>query len=275
MEKIECLQCGKQIEKKNYNQKFCSIKCKIAFYGTRHKYTIECKQCRKKFHPHRKTQLFCSRECAVKGRKGKTKRQTVKYNTQCAECGKPLYRKQSYLNKTKVICCSKTCFANSQRKRYKGSENPNFQNVPLKRCEGCGKLFKSYSKTRRYCGPSCGHSKAASEAIANLTRGYQAEIWCRNKLQEQGYHATLSAGSKGEYDVIAISQDEILLIQVKRTKSRQPGRIFPKPALIKLVNAKAPNHKIIHKQMWTWVDNIGWKIKEVENGKPLADSTDA
>lgn len=262
-----CAECGDEFEAPVIRRKYCSIKCKGRYlykknHG-RHNYLIVCKGCKKEFKPFRRNQSFCSRDCGVKGRSGPLRRQKEKYNTQCAECGKPLYKRKSYLEQTKVVCCSIVCRSNNIRKRYKGKNNPNYRNIPLKRCEGCGRPFRSYNKTRRYCTHSCSHSLAASEAIANAHKGYQAEIWCRDELQKQGYHSTLSARSRGEYDVIAISDREILLVQVKRTKANTASRIFPKAALRQLSAAITPNSEIIRKQMWTWQDDTGWHIKEV------------
>lgn len=260
--KFECILCKKETEKRNYNQRFCSIKCKTAFYGTRHKYKIECEYCKKEFNPHRKTQKFCSRQCAVRGRIGKLQRSAHGTNAICGYCGKPIYVQPKRLKAKKVFCDYK-CAGAYKRTILWGANNPNYKAIPLKICFGCDKEFKSYDKNRRYCSSLCSQKFSANEAIANLKRGLEAEIECCKYLKKKGYHVSRSAGSKGEYDVIAISEKEILLIQVKCTKSKQLSRIFPKKAIEKLILAKCPKLSIIKKQLWSLVENIGWKIKEI------------
>lgn len=258
-----CLQCEVEFEEKNYNQKFCSIKCKTKHHGTRHKYVKICEYCGNEFHPHRKTQVFCCRDCSVRGRSGPTKRSSPDTNAQCAYCGRRIYVQPKRLKNQFVYCDSK-CMGAHRRIISNGEDNPNFQNVPLKVCEGCGKEFKSYNSTRRYCSALCSYGASKNEAIANQKRGLEAEKMCAKELKRKGYSSFLSAGSRGDFDVIGISEEEMLLIQVKRTKSMQPGRIFPKKAIEKLKNAKYPAGKIVKKQMWTWVDmKEEWHIKGV------------
>ena len=98
--------------------------------------------------------------------------------------------------------------------------------------------------------------------MANLKRGADAERKCCQDLKAKGYLATRSAASKGIYDVIGISNEEILLIQVKRTKVKA-RRLFPK-VVKQLKEALAPTAKCIRKQLWCWVDKDGWYIKDIE-----------
>lgn len=258
---MECLKCGKVFESKVSHQKFCSITCKSSYYGTRHKYEVECQFCHKKFQPHRRGQKFCGRWCSVRGRSGSTARRS-ELNAQCASCGKQIYVVPKRL-KNQFNYCNSQCMGDHRRVILNGSDNPNFKNIPNKKCVGCGKEFKSYSSSRRYCSNMCAKGAASNEALANLRRGLEAEKWCCEELVKAGFQAFRSAASKGQYDVIGISTDLILLIQVKRTKSRQPARIFPKKAIESLIASKSPINGNVSKEIWCWVDNIGWKKREV------------
>jgi Holliday junction resolvase len=90
-----------------------------------------------------------------------------------------------------------------------------------------------------------------------------AEKACARELRAKGYQATLSAGSRGHYDVIAINAEEILLIQVKATRALV-RRAEPR-VLRKLQRAPAPPAINIRKQLWALVDGHGWVITEVQH----------
>ena len=84
---------------------------------------------------------------------------------------------------------------------------------------------------------------------------------CVHELVGRGYHVSRSAASRGAYDVIAIGEKDILLIQVKRTKSSL--RKAQSKDIEDLRKAKAPVDSIVKKQLWCWVDRKGWHITNV------------
>ena len=259
-----CKECNKEFIPKTYNQIFCSRACKSKFHGFKHKYQNVCELCGKKYNPNRRDQKYCSRYCAVRGRKGKTKRNIEeKYNTQCDECGKPFYINPYRFKKSKHHFCSYACSGNNKRQIYSGRNNPNYQNISPKICKGCGKAFFAYNKRRQYCSIECSYLYSYSITAINLKKGLEAELWCQRELESQNYSVTRSKASRGNYDIIAISKKDILLIQVKRTIDKKESRIFMKKDIEKIKNALAPNSLLIKKQIWTWIDGNGWRIMEI------------
>jgi Holliday junction resolvase len=98
--------------------------------------------------------------------------------------------------------------------------------------------------------------------MANVRRGHDTERRCANELREKGYHVIRSAASKGAFDLIAISAENILLIQCKRTKAFA-RRTQPKD-IRSLAAADCPIAGNVKKQLWCWVDRKGWFITDVE-----------
>jgi Holliday junction resolvase len=82
-----------------------------------------------------------------------------------------------------------------------------------------------------------------------------------SELEANGYHVSRSAASKGKFDVIAVNDTEVLFVQVKRTKSSY--RVAQKKDLKKLRAVVVPNSPIIKKQLWCWLDHVGWKVTTV------------
>lgn len=97
--------------------------------------------------------------------------------------------------------------------------------------------------------------------MTNQRRGYATENAAVNALRKLGYQAFRSSRSLGAYDIIAISDAEILLIQCKRTK--EWSRRAPPKYLEKLRLATAPANACVRKQLWCWVDRHGWHITDV------------
>jgi len=52
--------------------------------------------------------------------------------------------------------------------------------------------------------------------LSQYRRGYRIERIARKNLEDQGYYVIRSAGSKGLFDLIAINQREVKLIQIKK-----------------------------------------------------------
>ena len=99
--------------------------------------------------------------------------------------------------------------------------------------------------------------------MTNTSRGHDTERRCVLELESMGYMAIRSAASKKMWDVIAISNERVLLIQCKRTKKDIPSLHAPPKVLAEMQAAPAPNSGIVFKQLWTWVDRRGWVITGV------------
>lgn len=75
--KPKCLYCGQELQNEYeiLNKKFCSLKCKNAWWTKNsdkcNRTFIEhtCKFCGKKFSTRKKTSMFCSRKCYADARK--------------------------------------------------------------------------------------------------------------------------------------------------------------------------------------------------------------
>lgn len=225
----------------------------------RQKVVRTCPTCTKRFHPFRAQHRFCSFVCGLRGRKGKTKKNRVA--KPCAMCGSLVERKAFLVAKSNRFFCCRKCKDQFQRRQYAGKDNPNYKNAGARICIGCGKTFKSYNKERKFCGTGCANNKNHSHVLACVKMGLLTEKRCCEILRRKGYHCTLSSASRGAYDVVAISAKEILLIQVKFTISKY--RIFQPKAIRALRSASCPLSPIIKKQLWTFLDGTGWKVKTI------------
>lgn len=59
--------------------------------------------------------------------------------------------------------------------------------------------------------------------MTRYRRGRQAEYWYRDELLAQGYHTVVrAAASKGKWDLVAIGEQHIKLVAVKRTQHKRP-----------------------------------------------------
>lgn len=94
--------------------------------------------------------------------------------------------------------------------------------------------------------------------MSNQRRGYEAERKCVNALRDKGYIVFRSAASKGPFDVIAVKPNDILFVQVKRTKN--PSVKHSPETLREMAKAVVPAAKWIRKELWCWVERQGWVI---------------
>lgn len=207
----------------------------------------------------------CSRSCGVRIRCGPKRRQDRTPNVACAHCGTLLWRKASLLKRWPKFFCGRRCNAYYQQTHGAGENNPNFRDAGWRVCVGCGTRYKSYTKTRRYCSVNCGRILAAEGTVANLRRGADAERRCANELRDLGYVAVRSAASRSPFDVIAIRGDEILLVQVKRTKAK--GRMLHGKTRRELETFAVPDVGCVKKQLWCWLDRAGWTKTEIVSSK--------
>jgi len=87
--------------------------------------------------------------------------------------------------------------------------------------------------------------------MTQYKRGRQAEYWCRGQLLEDGYHTIIrAAGSKGMFDLAAIGDHAIKLVQVKRVT----GSKMPSFAAELAVMRDVAVPECCHKELWIWLD---------------------
>lgn len=78
-------------------------------------------------------------------------------------------------------------------------------------------------------------------------KGTRLELKTIQRLEDKGYKCTRAAGSLGDWDLIAINADYVLLIQVKANKPPS------KKEMKKLGHYKVPPI-IVYKEIWVWQD---------------------
>lgn len=178
-----CKWCGKLYKKSN-SFLFCSRECYRRYLNSKRK-TKKCIICKKIFFiaPHEKeTRKYCSIACQARSKlKGKFKK--------CLICKRDFwvipYRKHKKF-------CSVKCYALFKTKSVKGENNPNYKNG------------RSYVKrARRGMGNKL------------YIKGKNKERKARKILEGWGYWVIPSAGSKGIFDLCAMKENDIRLIQVK------------------------------------------------------------
>jgi Holliday junction resolvase len=86
--------------------------------------------------------------------------------------------------------------------------------------------------------------------------GTQAEWEVRKILEQQGYFVGRSAGSKGIWDLWAVNENGLRLIQVKSTSQKEKAKILFKKDIERMKNTK------VFGQQELWVRRKGKKVKE-------------
>lgn len=103
--------------------------------------------------------------------------------------------------------------------------------------------------------------------VTQYKRGRQVEYWCRDQLLEDGFHTVIrSAGSKGVFDLCAVGDHAIKLVQVKRVAGKRP-RAFADD-LAAMCEVKTP--ECCQKELWIFYDeHKSWMIlpANYEGGK--------
>ena len=90
--------------------------------------------------------------------------------------------------------------------------------------------------------------------MSNKRRGTETENKYRLKLLEEGWDIVQrSAGSKSKVDIWALKKDEVLIVQMKRSKTKH---FSYKQELKEFRNLKVPVS--VFKRFIVWVDRVGW-----------------
>jgi hypothetical protein len=195
--------------------------------------------CSKEYHPCYKYQRFCSYKCAYIGRTvvrhkkhgPRAKRDRCK----CLGCGKVFHLLASRVKVGWGKYCSKKCYNSHKKLTFLGKSNPNWKggiSMITKTYRGQGN--KLYRKGKRY------------------------ERLTRKSLEEKGFYVINSAGSKGPFDLVAIKETEMIMIQVKSNQN-----ITPKE---RREMAAVPIPPIGRKEIWLYVGNVNRLIRLVWNG---------
>jgi len=94
--------------------------------------------------------------------------------------------------------------------------------------------------------------------MTNYDRGRNLEYLARDELISRGYILIIrSAGSKGPFDLCAISPNDIVLVQVKASSARR------KAAVENLRKIQVP--KNVRKEIWVKIPYADWEITQVQD----------
>lgn len=241
--RAECPQCHTVFTQNVFHHKFCRHACREAWrraLGWTRTVRKICEQCGKAFGAFRKQNRFCSYACAVRGRSGVSRRS----RHPCLECARPIPAKQKY--------CSVACRVIAARRNgaFLGAKNPNYRNAAKRtKCPTCGIEIVDYA-VRRFCSWKC------KRVINTKKKGRRAEWRARSELRRAGYVVVLSEGSLGAFDLIALRDSEIRLLQIKavwRLIAAVENAFRKDLARLAAVPVKA------QKELWLWVDHRGWE----------------
>jgi len=100
----------------------------------------------------------------------------------------------------------------------------------------------------------------------NYIRGRNTEYKCKAHLTAKGYYTMRTAGSHSNFDIIALSKQNLLLVQLKRTKTIPKTKMgwdkFKKKykgRCVRLYNTMEeylPDNA--YACIWVWMDARGW-----------------
>jgi len=204
-----------------------------------HNIKRQCKLCYKKFYYTSKSNQFCSRFCAVRLRKGK--KRLSKQTIICKECNKPFLIQRKNIRISHNFC-SNNCHGEYRSKHNTGKNNANWKHG-----------LRTYSHSLK--NKDNWHERYNG---SEYHYGRIAENMCAIILEECGYGALLTAGSRGPFDVLAFRENETKFIQVKRTAFMDKNY---RKDIEKFINAKLPKNAI--REFWIYTDGYGWDIIDV------------
>lgn len=99
--------------------------------------------------------------------------------------------------------------------------------------------------------------------MSNKSRGLESERNCMRELEAQGYMAVHARGSLGMFDVVAMNEKVLILIQVKRVKKRPYGF----KSVVKEIDEFHNHPENTRKELWVWVDKEGWEKFNIYSGQ--------
>jgi hypothetical protein len=94
----------------------------------------------------------------------------------------------------------------------------------------------------------------------NYIRGRNKEYLAKKQLEEKGFYVVRSAGSKSCTDLIAITSDRVILLQIKTTKKALTSN-FAEARYSEDIESLRSVTKIpsnCEKQLWVFLDRKGW-----------------
>jgi Holliday junction resolvase len=84
--------------------------------------------------------------------------------------------------------------------------------------------------------------------VSRYAQGRRYEYKTKDMLEEAGYSCTRSASSKGLWDVAAVRHDDVVLVQVKATKSLKNNYRDTNCRLLE----QLPTPDNVRKEIWVW-----------------------
>lgn len=209
-----------------------------------------CVYCQKEFHPTRPEYVCCSHKCSILQRRKERGQEPVQ--VQCAQCKKYFLTTPSRARNQKAFFCSTPCYWLNKKETSKGVNNPNYRHGGLKMtCPTCNTEFKTRDKKRKYCSTKC------QKRINLKVRGTRFEWKARDELRKAGYLVVRSAGSLGAFDLIAINEKEIRLLQIKATNAATPLSGLYHSEMDELAKVTHPPNATI--EFWCWRRRDGWE----------------
>lgn len=137
----------------------------------------------------------------------------------CLECD-ALFKDSPVHMRTRKFCSQK-CYGKAKRILALGDQNSKWRGgIPEKLCNECGTLFRSYTKTQKYCSRICSTKNGKP---MNIRSRLAFEYKLLDIMEKDGWMCLRSAGSRGPADIVALKTTpyELRFIQVKTTsKSR-------------------------------------------------------
>lgn len=238
--KRNCDFCGCYYE--GQGVRFCSLSCRSKCINRnrpprKNNYKFSnCKICKIKFryHPGSSTGVYCSRLCYQKDTEATIVRNKKAGNITCL-----IYQK---LPDNKLI----EGWEKYKTGKYSFSQIfPMYKRLPPKR------LTKLIPKSDR--------EKYARVIMTQhqggylYRRGVHYERRAMKELQANGYLVVRSSGSHGVFDLWAVNEDHLLLVQCKATKANGSNYTKEKEEMFAI---KTP--VFCRKELWVWVERKGW-----------------
>ena len=73
----------------------------------------------------------------------------------CDMCGKDVYQSKSRAKSYRHRFCSHECHNRWMSEHQRGPDNPQYEEIPKRRCEHCGELIQRRVKAQKYCDLKC------------------------------------------------------------------------------------------------------------------------